>query len=209
MTYENLEGQFGEDALVAGVDEAGRGPLAGDVVAAAVILAPNHRLIGLNDSKQLSESKREALFEQIKTESLAFCIARATVAEIERYNILQATMMAMARALKGLQKSPHAVLIDGNRVPKGLDMTAVAVVKGDSRVHAISAASILAKVTRDREMVSAHQQYPAYGFAQHKGYPTAAHLAALAQHGPCAIHRKTYKPVRALLDAEPKQMTYL
>lgn len=209
MTYENLESQFGVKALVAGVDEAGRGPLAGDVIAAAVILSPNHQLIGLNDSKQLSESQREALFEQIKTESLAFCIARATVAEIERYNILQATMMAMARALKGLHKRPDAVLIDGNRVPKGLEMTAVAVVKGDSRVHGISAASILAKVTRDREMVSAHQQYPEYGFAQHKGYPTAAHLAALAQHGPCAIHRKTYKPVRALLDAEPKQMTYL
>jgi len=196
-------------ARVAGVDEAGRGPLAGDVVAAAVILMPDHRLVGLNDSKQLSELKRETLFEQIKAQSLAFCIARATVEEIERYNILQATMMAMTRALNGLKKKPQGVLIDGNRVPKGLKMPSVAIVKGDSRVHAISAASILAKVTRDREMVEAHKQYPEYGFDQHKGYPTAQHVAALTQYGPCAIHRKTYKPVRACIDAEPKQMTYL
>ena len=209
MAYEDLEAQFGMGARVAGVDEAGRGPLAGDVVAAAVILMPDHRLVGLNDSKQLSELKRERLFEQIKAQSLAFCIARATVEEIERYNILQATMMAMTRALNGLKKKPQGVLIDGNRVPKGLKMPSVAIVKGDSRVHAISAASILAKVTRDREMVEAHKQYPEYGFDQHKGYPTAQHVAALTQYGPCAIHRKTYKPVRACIDAEPKQMTYL
>ncbi len=209
MAYENIEAQYCDPDWVAGVDEAGRGPLAGDVIAAAVILGPNARIEGLNDSKKLTAAKRERLFEQIISQATAYSIARASVAEIEQYNILQATMMAMVRAVTGLTDRPQHILIDGNRVPKGLTIQATAIVKGDSRVQAISAASILAKVTRDRELVLADERYPGYGFAQHKGYPTAAHLHALATLGVCPIHRKTYKPVRDVIASEPKQMTYL
>lgn len=209
MGYENIEAQFGVTAQIAGVDEAGRGPLAGDVVAAAVIWPPNQTLAGLTDSKLLTAAKREWLFDQIQAQSIAFCIARASVAEIDRFNILQATMMAMSRAVKGLAVTPQVALIDGNRVPKGLGIQSLALVKGDQRVRAISAASILAKVTRDRDMIAANSRYPEYGFDQHKGYPTAQHLAALAEHGPCAIHRQSFKPVRALINTEPHQMTYL
>lgn len=209
MAYENIEAQYCDPDWAAGVDEAGRGPLAGDVIAAAVILGPNTKIIGLNDSKKLTAARRDVLFEQIISQATAYSIARASVAEIERYNILQATMMAMERAVKGLSERPHHILIDGNRLPKGLTTPATAIIKGDSRVRAISAASILAKVTRDRELMLADERYPGYGFAQHKGYPTAAHLQALATLGVCPIHRKTYKPVRDVIASGPKQMAYL
>jgi len=184
--------------LIAGVDEVGRGPLVGDVVTAAVILDPARPISGLNDSKKLSEKKREALFEIIRENALAFAIGRCSAAEIDEFNILQATMKAMQRAVAGLVIQPEFVLIDGNRCP-ALLMPSQAVVKGDSLVAEISAASILAKVTRDREMAELDLQYPQYGFAQHKGYPTAQHLAALAEHGPLSIHRRSFKPVKLAL----------
>jgi len=184
--------------LIAGVDEVGRGPLVGDVVTAAVILDPARPIFGLNDSKKLSEKKREALFEIIRENALAFAIGRCSAAEIDEFNILQATMKAMQRAVAGLNIQPEFVLIDGNRCP-ALMMPSQAIVKGDSLVAEISAASILAKVTRDREMAELDLQYPQYGFAQHKGYPTAQHLAALAEHGPLSIHRRSFKPVKLAL----------
>jgi ribonuclease HII len=184
--------------LIAGVDEVGRGPLVGDVVTAAVILDPARPISGLNDSKKLSEKKREALFEIIRENALAFAIGRCSAAEIDEFNILQATMKAMQRAVAGLNIQPEFVLIDGNRCP-ALMMPSQAIVKGDSLVAEISAASILAKVTRDREMAELDLQYPQYGFAQHKGYPTAQHLAALAEHGPLSIHRRSFKPVKLAL----------
>jgi len=184
--------------LVAGVDEAGRGPLAGPVVAAAVILDDLQPIAGLADSKVLTERRRERLFDEIRAKALACCIAEASVDEIDRLNILQATMLAMRRAVEGLRLPPHKVLVDGNRLPI-LKVAGEAIVKGDSKVPAISAASILAKVHRDRLCQALHADYPQYGFATHKGYPTADHLSALRQHGACPAHRRSYAPVRAVL----------
>jgi len=186
--------------LVAGVDEVGRGPLCGAVVTAAVILDPARPILGLNDSKKLTEAKREALFDEICEKALSFCIARAEVEEIDRLNILQATMLAMQRAVEGLHVTPKLALIDGNRCPK-LAVPAAPVVKGDSQVPAIAAASILAKVTRDREMSAFELIYPGYGIGGHKGYPTPVHLEALARLGPTPIHRRSFGPVRAAWEA--------
>lgn len=183
------------EALVAGVDEVGRGPLCGAVVTAAVILDPGKPILGLNDSKKLSLARREALFDEIQEKALAWCVARAEVAEIDRLNILYATMLAMQRAVEGLQVQPRLALIDGNRCPK-LAVPSAPVVKGDSQVPAIAAASILAKVTRDREMQVLDALYPGYGLAGHKGYPTAEHLDALRRLGPTPIHRRSFAPVR-------------
>ena len=184
--------------LVAGVDEAGRGPLAGPVVAAAVILDDQRPIAGLADSKKLSPARREALFDEIRAHALCFSIAEASVEEIDRLNILQATLLAMRRAVQGLRLKPVIVLVDGNRLPV-LDVPAEAIVKGDARVQAISAASILAKVHRDRWCAQLHERYPQYGFAGHKGYGTAAHMAALRAHGACPEHRRTFAPVAQLL----------
>ena len=183
----------------AGCDEVGRGPLAGDVVAAAVILDPENPIIGLDDSKKLTEKKREQLFVEIQLKAKSWCIARASVAEIDKVNILQASLLAMTRAVQGLHVQPEHVLVDGNKLPKW-NYTAEAVVKGDSRVAAISAASILAKVTRDREMVELDKVYPGYGFADHKGYPTKVHMDALDRLGITPIHRTSYAPVRAKIE---------
>ena len=193
---EQLGLGWDQPGLVAGVDEAGRGPLAGPVVAAAVILDELAPVKGLADSKVLSPRRRELLFDQIRAQALCFSIASASVEEIDRLNILQATLLAMRRAVEGLRLLPHRVVVDGNRVPL-LPMTVAAVIKGDSKVAAISAASILAKVQRDRWCADLHDQFPHYGFAAHKGYPTAEHLAALQRHGPCAEHRRSFAPVRA------------
>lgn len=184
--------------LVAGVDEAGRGPLAGPVVAAAVILDDQRPIAGLADSKKLSPARREALFDEIRAHALCFSIAEASVEEIDRLNILQATLLAMRRAVQGLRLKPVMVLVDGNRLPV-LDVPAEAIVKGDARVQAISAASILAKVHRDRWCAQLHERYPQYGFGGHKGYGTAAHMAALRAHGACPEHRRTFAPVAQLL----------
>ncbi|ADZ90433.1 ribonuclease HII [Marinomonas mediterranea] len=186
--------------LVAGVDEAGRGPLAGDVVAAAVILDPDLTIDGLNDSKKLSEKKRERLYSQIIEKALSFSIARASVAEIDELNILHASMLAMTRAVNSLPVPAEHALIDGNRIPLDLKCPAEAVVKGDARHQAIAAASILAKVTRDREIVLMAEKYPEYAFEKHKGYPTAVHLDAIKQHGVCEIHRTSFGPVKRALD---------
>lgn len=188
--------------LVAGVDEAGRGPLAGPVVAAAVILDDLKPIAGLADSKTLSPKRREALFDEIRAKALCCSIAESNVEEIDRLNILQATLLAMRRAVQGLRLKPTLALVDGNRLPQ-LDMPAEAIVKGDARVAAISAASILAKVTRDRWCAELHSQYPQYGFAGHKGYGTAEHLAALDQHGACPQHRRSFAPVARALQAAP------
>lgn len=184
--------------LMAGVDEAGRGPLAGPVVAAAVMLDVSKPIEGLADSKLLSEKKRERLFDEIRAKALCFCIAEASVEEIDSLNILQATLLAMRRAVEGLRLKPQMVLVDGNRLPQ-LKVPAQAIVKGDSKVQAISAASILAKVHRDRQCLQMHETYPGYGFAAHKGYPTAEHLAALLAHGVTPWHRRTFGPVREIL----------
>ena len=184
--------------LVAGVDEAGRGPLAGPVVAAAVILDPRQPIAGLADSKKLTAPRRERLFDAIRAKALCCAVAEASVEEIDRLNILQATLLAMQRAVAGLRLPPAKVLVDGNRLPR-LAMRAEAVVGGDAIVPAISAASILAKVTRDRWCAEVDAQWPQYGFAAHKGYGTAAHLAALQAHGPCALHRRSFAPVAAAL----------
>ncbi|UZE95077.1 ribonuclease HII [Alkalimarinus alittae] len=184
--------------LLAGVDEVGRGPLAGDVVAAAVILDPNAPIEGLNDSKKLTEKKRERLFDEIKEKALSWALGRASVAEIDDINILQASLLAMKRAVESLPVTPEYALIDGNKSP-ALSIPNETVVKGDSRVAAISAASILAKVTRDREMVALDKTYPEYGFAGHKGYPTAVHMKAIKEHGVTAIHRRSFRPVRECL----------
>jgi ribonuclease HII len=186
------------NGLIAGVDEAGRGPLAGPVVAAAVILDDRHAIKGLADSKKLSARRREALFDEIRAKALCCSVAQASVEEIDEFNILQATLLAMRRAVMGLRLPPKLVLVDGNRLPV-LDIRAEAIVKGDDKVLAISAASILAKVTRDRWCLEYHQQFPQYGFDQHKGYGTADHLAALRLHGPCPQHRRTFRPVTDLL----------
>ncbi|MDA3979133.1 ribonuclease HII [Gallibacterium sp. AGMB14963] len=182
--------------LIAGVDEVGRGPLIGAVVTAAVILDPNKPIQGLADSKKLSEKKRLILAEEIKEKALAWSLGRAEANEIDQINILQATMLAMCRAVQGLHIQPDFVLIDGNRIPKDLGIAAQAVVKGDSLVAEISAASILAKVARDQEMIELHQRYPEYGFDRHKGYPTALHLENLAKYGILPEHRKSFAPVK-------------
>jgi ribonuclease HII len=184
--------------LVAGVDEAGRGPLAGPVVAAAVILDDLHPIAGLADSKVLTPLRRARLYDEIRAKALCCSIAEATVEEIDRLNILQATMLAMKRAVEGLRLKPVKVLVDGNRLPT-LDMLAEAIVKGDAKVQAISAASILAKVHRDRWCDALDREFPQYGFAGHKGYGTAEHLAALRAHGACPQHRKTFAPVAGVL----------
>lgn len=196
---DDLFAEFDVPDLTAGVDEVGRGPLCGDVVTAAVILDPQNPIIGLNDSKKLTEKRREALFIEIKEKALSFCIARASVEEIDEINILQASLLAMHRAVAGLAVQPEFVLVDGNRVPNW-PYRAQAVVKGDSRVPAIAAASILAKVTRDREMAELDAVYPGYGLAGHKGYPTKVHLEALKLLGIAPIHRRSYAPVRAILE---------
>lgn len=184
--------------LVAGVDEAGRGPLAGPVVAAAVILDDLQPIEGLMDSKKLSARRREWLYDEIRAKALCCSIAQASVQEIEQLNILQATLLAMRRAVEGLRLAPKKVLVDGNRLPV-LSMMAEAIVQGDALVPSISAASILAKVHRDRLCTQLDEQYPVYGFARHKGYGTAEHLAALAAHGACPQHRKTFRPVAEAL----------
>lgn len=180
--------------LVAGVDEVGRGPLAGPVVAAAVILDDQRRIRGLRDSKQLSARQRERLDTQIRAQALCLAIGQASVEEIDRLNILQATLLAMQRAVEGLRLLPACVLVDGNQLPR-LRVPCEAVVKGDSRVAAISAASIVAKVFRDALLVQLHERHPRYGFADHKGYATAEHLAALRAHGACVEHRRSFAPV--------------
>jgi len=187
------------EELVAGVDEVGRGPLCGPVVTAAVILDPARPIQGLNDSKKLSEARREALFDEIREKALAWCIARAEVEEIDQLNILHATMLAMQRAVEGLSVTPKLALIDGNRCPK-LAVPSAPVVQGDAKVPAIAAASILAKVSRDREMAELDALYRGYGLAGHKGYPTPVHLEALKRLGPTAIHRRSFAPVRELLE---------
>ncbi|EJC6992032.1 ribonuclease HII [Vibrio parahaemolyticus] len=184
--------------LIAGVDEVGRGPLVGDVVTAAVILDPNNPIEGLNDSKKLSEKKRLALLPEIKEKALAWAVGRCSPEEIDELNILQATMVAMQRAIAGLKVQPDLALIDGNRCPE-LPMDSQAVVKGDLRVAEISAASIIAKVVRDQEMEELDKQYPQFGFAKHKGYPTKAHFEAIEQHGVIIEHRKSFKPVKKAL----------
>ncbi len=184
--------------LIAGVDEAGRGPLAGPVVAAAVILDDCHPIKGLADSKVLTASRRENLFDEIRAKALCCSIAQASVEEIEYLNILQATLLAMQRAVHGLRLKPVKVLVDGNRLPT-LDVLAEAIVKGDALIPAISAASILAKVQRDRWCVEYDAQFPQYGFARHKGYGTVEHLNALRLHGVCPQHRKTFRPVAEAL----------
>lgn len=184
--------------LVAGVDEAGRGPLAGPVVAAAVILDDLNPIEGLADSKKLTAARREKLYDEIRAKALCCSIAEASVEEIDKLNILQATMLAMRRAVDGLRLRPAKVLVDGNRLPV-LDVLAEAIVKGDAKVQAISAASILAKVHRDRWCADYDREFPQYGFAAHKGYGTAEHLAALRAHGACPQHRKTFAPVTEVL----------
>ncbi|NQD38691.1 ribonuclease HII [Permianibacter sp. IMCC34836] len=184
--------------LIAGVDEVGRGPLAGPVVTAAVILDPNKPIAGLADSKKLSEKKRELLVPEIEAKALAFAYGRAEVEEIDQLNILQASLLAMRRAVLALPIVPQEVWVDGNKAPD-LPMKVLTFIKGDATVAAISAASILAKVARDREMLQWHEQYPQYGFAGHKGYPTAAHVEALRVHGVTPIHRRSFAPVQASL----------
>ena len=193
---EQLGLHFDKPGLLAGVDEAGRGPLAGPVVAAAVILDELAPIQGLADSKTLTARRRELLFDQIRARALCCSIASASVEEIDSLNILQATLLAMRRAVHGLRILPHWVVVDGNRVPV-LPMPVHSLVRGDSKLAAISAASILAKVQRDRWCEDLHALYPGYGFATHKGYPTPEHLAALHLHGPCAAHRRSFAPVRA------------
>ncbi|WP_132257243.1 ribonuclease HII [Paucimonas lemoignei] len=189
------------DELVCGVDEAGRGPLAGPVFAAAVILDPANPIAGLRDSKKLSEARRDALAIDIKTRALAWSIAQCSEAEIDELNILQATMLAMRRAVEGLRQQPTLALIDGNRCPV-MGVRSEAIVKGDDKVPAISAASILAKTARDAALADLHSLYPQYAFDQHKGYPTALHLERLRLHGVSPVHRKSYGPVKALLYRE-------
>ena len=196
---EQLGLAFEAPGLLAGVDEAGRGPLAGPVVAAAVILDDLHPIQGLADSKVLSPRRRDRLYDEIRAKGLCVSVAQASVEEIDRLNILQATLLAMRRAVEGLRLMPQNLLVDGNRIPV-LPMQAHAVVGGDAKVPAISAASIIAKVERDRLCADLHARYPGYGFDVHKGYPTAAHLEALRRLGPCPEHRTSYAPVRQVLE---------
>ena len=192
--------------LLAGVDEVGRGPLAGDVVTAAVILDPRRPVAGLADSKKLSVNRRNQLAEEIREKALSWHVARASVDEIDEYNILRATLLAMVRAVDGLTLKPEYVAVDGNRLPDW-EYAAEAVVGGDDKVPAISAASILAKVCRDAEMCLAEQAFPGYGFASHKGYGTRAHREAIVLLGPCLIHRKSFEPVKSLLSARQDVLT--
>lgn len=194
----HLKLHFGPRGLC-GVDEAGRGPLAGPVVAAAVMLNPKRRIKGLRDSKKLTPAVRESLAVEIREYALAWCVAEASVAEIDQINILHATMLAMQRAVAGLSLPPDDVWVDGNRCPNW-SWRSRAVIQGDDKVAAIAAASILAKTARDALMCRLHDDYPAYGFAQHKGYGTAEHLAALKNHGPCLHHRREFAPVKLALD---------
>ena len=196
---EQLGLSFDVNGLVAGVDEAGRGPLAGPVVAAAVILDDTKRIRGLNDSKLLTPLARDRLYDEIRAKALCCSVAEATVEEIDELNILQATLLAMRRAVEGLRLKPAKVLVDGNQLPR-LKVHAEAIIGGDATVKAISAASILAKVHRDRLCLQLHELHPQYGFDSHKGYSTPAHLAALKVHGACAIHRRSFAPVREALD---------
>ncbi|MFL0809792.1 MAG: ribonuclease HII [Agarilytica sp.] len=184
--------------VFAGVDEVGRGPLAGDVVAAAVVLGNAHGILGLNDSKKLSEKKRLVLCEEIKAKALAWSVTRASVEEIDELNILHASLLAMKRAVESLSVQPEHVFVDGNKLPKW-NYSAEAVVQGDSKIAEIAAASILAKVTRDLEMEEFDKQFPQYGFAAHKGYPTKVHMSALEKYGACPIHRTSYAPVKKIL----------
>lgn len=193
-----MDGGTRPGGLICGVDEAGRGPLAGPVFAAAVILDPARPIAGLADSKSISARTRERLAVAIRERALAWSVASATVGEIDRLNILQASLLAMKRAVEGLAILPELALVDGNRCPP-LGCAAQAVVKGDASVGAISAASILAKTARDALMLDLHARHPQYGFAQHKGYPTAAHLAALRRHGATEMHRRSFAPVRRIL----------
>jgi ribonuclease HII len=194
-----------KNVLVCGVDEVGRGPLCGPVVTAAVILDPEKPVQGLNDSKKLTEKKREALFDEIKLKALSWSLGRAEVEEIDELNILHATMLAMKRAVEGLSVKPELALIDGNRCPD-LKCPAEAIIKGDGRVPEISAASILAKVARDREMAEMEKLYPGYGIGGHKGYPTKAHRDALKVLGVTPIHRRSFKPVREVLEASDLEL---
>jgi len=187
-----------DNTLIAGVDEVGRGPLAGPVIAAAVILDPEQPIYGLADSKSISKSKREKLANEIILKSMAWAIARAEVHEIDEINILQASLLAMCRSVDALDIKPGLVLVDGNHCPK-MSLPVESIIKGDTKVAAISAASIIAKVARDREMTDLDHKYPGYGFAVHKGYPTRAHIKALKQLGVCPIHRRSFAPVRNLL----------
>ena len=194
-----------EAIWICGVDEAGRGPLVGAVVAGAVVLDPLNPISGLKDSKRLTPARREALYAEIVLKAKAWGVGEASPLEIDQINILQATMLAMKRAIEGLEKTlgrlPDRALIDGNRCPK-MNISVEAIVKGDSKVAAISAASILAKVTRDRDMQALHEVYPVYGFNQHMGYPTPTHLETLKLHGPCPEHRKTFGPVRLVIETK-------
>ena len=192
--YDSLNAKF-----IAGVDEAGRGPLAGSVVAAAVILAPDQFIEGLTDSKRLTPKQRGYLEAEIKSRSLAWAVAEASHIEIDNINILQASLLAMQRAVQKLHQQPYMVLIDGNRLPELENMEMRAIVKGDLSEPCISAASILAKQARDRQMLELDRQYPQYQFAKHKGYPTALHRELLIQHGACAVHRRSFKPVREVI----------
>ncbi|MGB0733464.1 MAG: ribonuclease HII [Pontibacterium sp.] len=196
---QTLSLDFCSGQKVAGVDEVGRGPLIGNVVTAAVILDPNKPISGLNDSKKLTEKRREALFSEIQEKALSWCIAHATPREIDELNILHATMLAMRRAVMGLHIAPEFVYIDGNRCPE-IPYPCEPVVKGDSKVAEIAAASILAKVARDREMVALDAAFPQYGFAKHKGYPTKQHFEALRAHGPLDEHRRSFRPVSELIN---------
>ena len=195
--------------LIAGTDEAGRGPLVGSVVAAAVILDPNNPIEGLNDSKKLTEKKREKLFIEIKEKALAWAIAGSSSQEIDELNILQASLLAMRRAIEALHIQPEHVRIDGNKLIPHLTISAEAVIAGDALHAEISAASILAKVTRDHQMLALDAQYPQYGFAKHKGYPTKAHFAAIAEHGVIAEHRRSFGPVRKAIEAGNIQQNLL
>jgi len=196
LFYEHSESVY---RLIAGVDEAGRGPLAGNVVAAAVVLGQENEIPGLNDSKKLSAYTREKLNKQIQQQAFAFAIAEADVSEIDSLNILQATLLAMRRAVDALQLEPDFIYVDGNRLPEWR-YKSKAIIKGDQRIQSIAAASILAKVYRDQCLLSLHEQFPGYGFAKHKGYPTAEHIAALRKLGPSPVHRRSYAPVKAVLD---------
>ena len=198
LKAEQVSLSWDTPGLMAGVDEAGRGPLAGPVVAAAVILDDLNPIRGLADSKMLTAKRRDYLYDEIRAKALCCAIGEASVEEIDALNILEATMLAMRRAVEGLRLKPVKVLVDGNRLPR-LDVLAEAIVKGDAKVQAISAASILAKVHRDRWCIDFHQQYPQYGFDGHKGYGTAEHMAALRTHGACPQHRKSFAPVAGVL----------
>tara|TARA_R110002110_G_scaffold33533_1_gene114844 strand:+ start:165622 stop:166185 length:564 start_codon:yes stop_codon:yes gene_type:complete len=186
--------------IIAGSDEVGRGPLAGPVVAAAVILPENYDLPGLTDSKKISEKKRDILFDLIKEQAISWCVAEASVEEIDQINILQASLLAMKRSIEGLAVQPEKALIDGNRCPE-LSIKSQAIIGGDLTIPAISAASILAKVTRDRYMIELDKHYPGYGLASHKGYGTKLHMQAIAEYGSLPIHRKSFAPIKKLLEA--------